>query len=111
VRVALAQVGDRYVHGATGPTAFDCSGLTSYAWRSAGVALPRSSRAQYASGRKVSRSALRPGDLVYFYHPIRHVGLYIGNGKIVHAANPRTDVNVAPLNRMPFAGATRPSTG
>ena len=108
VRVALAQVGKPYVYGATGPGAFDCSGLTGYAWRAAGVSLPRSSTSQYAAGRKVSKSSLQPGDLVYYYSPISHVGMYIGGGKIVHAANPRTDVGVTSLDSMPFVGATRP---
>jgi cell wall-associated NlpC family hydrolase len=108
IRTALAQVGDPYVYAADGPDAFDCSGLTTFAWRAAGVSLPRSSRAQYAAGRKVSRSDLRPGDLVYFYSPISHVGIYIGDGKMVHAANPRDDVLVDPISIMPYSGATRP---
>ena len=108
IRTALAQVGDSYVYAADGPDAFDCSGLTTFAWRAAGVSLPRSSRAQYAAGRKVSRSDLRPGDLVYFYSPISHVGIYIGDGKMVHAANPRDDVLVDPISIMPYSGATRP---
>jgi cell wall-associated NlpC family hydrolase len=108
VRTALAQVGDSYVYGADGPSSFDCSGLTSYAWRAAGVSLPRSSRAQFAAGRKVSKSDLQPGDLVYYYSPISHVGIYIGGGKIVHAANPRDDVRVDGLDSMPYVGATRP---
>ncbi len=108
VRTALAQVGDSYVYGADGPDSFDCSGLTSYAWRAAGVSLPRSSRAQYSAGRKVDKSDLQPGDLVYYYSPISHVGIYIGGGKIVHAANPRDDVRIDPLDSMPYTGATRP---
>jgi cell wall-associated NlpC family hydrolase len=108
VEVALAQVGDSYVYAADGPDAFDCSGLTTFAWRAAGVSLPRSSRAQHAAGRKVSRSDLQPGDLVYFYSPISHVGIYIGDGKMVHAANPRDDVRVDPISLMPYSGATRP---
>ncbi|RJK96889.1 NlpC/P60 family protein [Vallicoccus soli] len=108
VETALAQVGDSYVYGATGPSSFDCSGLTGYAWAAAGVDLPRSSSAQYAAGTKVSKSDLQPGDLVYYYSPISHVGMYIGDGMIVHAANPRSGVGTAPLDSMPYVGATRP---
>ena len=105
---ALAQVGKSYVYGAAGPSAFDCSGLTMMAWRQAGVSLPHSSSAQYGGGTKVSTSALQPGDLVYYYSPISHVGIYIGNGQIVHAANPSTGVQVTGVNSMPLVGATRP---
>ena len=95
VRYALAQVGDRYVRAATGPSAYDCSGLTLMAWRQAGVSLPHYSYAQYQRARKIPLSQARPGDLVfYFGGGVRHVGLYIGNGKMVHAANPREGVTV-----------------
>ncbi len=107
VQHALAQVGKRYVWGTSGPNTFDCSGLTSYAYRQVGISLPRSSRAQLGMGRSVSKSQLQPGDLVFYYSPVSHVGMYIGNGKIVHAANPRTGVNITSLNSMPFAGARR----
>ena len=90
VQYALAQVGDAYVYGATGPSAFDCSGLTMMAWAQAGVGLPHSSSAQMGSGTPVSQSQLQPGDLVFYYSPVSHVGIYIGNGQIVHAANPCT---------------------
>ncbi len=108
VQYAMAQVGDSYVYGAMGPSSFDCSGLTMFAWGAAGVALPHSSSAQYASGARVSASDLQPGDLVFYYSPISHVGMYIGNGMIVHAANPSTDVAVAGLYSMPYTGAVRP---
>jgi cell wall-associated NlpC family hydrolase len=108
VQYALAQVGDSYVYGATGPDAFDCSGLTMMAWAQAGVALPHSSSAQMGSGTPVSMSALQPGDLVFYYSPVSHVAIYIGNGQIVHAANPSTGVQVAPVNLMPVSGAVRP---
>ena len=85
---AMAQVGKAYVFGAAGPSAFDCSGLTMAAWAQAGVSLPHSSSAQYASGRHISESELQPGDLVFYYSPISHVGIYIGNGQIVNALNP-----------------------
>ncbi len=108
VRFALAQVGDAYVYGAAGPNAWDCSGLTMVAWGQAGVGLPHSSSAQFGSGPRIPASALRPGDLVFYYSPISHVGIYIGNGMIVHAANPGSGVRVAGLYSMPFAGAVRP---
>ncbi|MEO5852163.1 MAG: NlpC/P60 family protein [Nocardioides sp.] len=108
VSTALAQVGDAYVYGAAGPSAFDCSGLTMFAWGAAGVGLPHSSSAQFGSGPRISASALQPGDLVFYYTPISHVGMYIGNGMIVHAANPGTGVAVAGLYSMPFVGAVRP---
>ena len=108
VAYAMAQVGDAYVYGAAGPSAFDCSGLTMMAWAQAGVALPHSSSAQYSSGTRVAASSLRPGDLVFYYSPISHVGMYIGNGMIVHAANPSTGVQVTGLYSMPYVGAVRP---
>ena len=108
VQYALAQVGDAYVYGAAGPDAFDCSGLTMMAWAQAGVSLPHSSSAQYASNPKVAASDLQPGDLVFYYNPISHVGIYIGNGQIVDAANPGTGVRVAGLYSMPYTGAVRP---
>jgi cell wall-associated NlpC family hydrolase len=108
VSYAMAQVGDAYVYGATGEDAFDCSGLTMRAWGAAGVGLPHSSSAQYGSGPHISASALQPGDLVFYYSPISHVGMYIGNGLIVHAANPGTGVAVSGLYSMPYVGAVRP---
>ncbi|OMQ13893.1 hypothetical protein A7K94_0220440, partial [Modestobacter sp. VKM Ac-2676] len=85
VDTALAQIGDPYVWGAGGPSAFDCSGLTQYAYAAAGIRLPHSSRVQATMGTAVSRAELQPGDLVFFYTPVSHVGMYIGNGKMVHA--------------------------
>jgi peptidoglycan DL-endopeptidase CwlO len=108
VQYALAQVGDAYVYGAAGPNAFDCSGLTMMAWAQAGVSLPHSSSAQQGSGTPVSQSQLQPGDLVFYYSPVSHVGIYIGGGQIVHAANPSTGVQVASVFSMPYSGAVRP---
>jgi cell wall-associated NlpC family hydrolase len=108
VQYALAQVGDSYVWGAAGPSAFDCSGLTMMAWAQAGVGLPHSSRMQFESGAPVSSSALQPGDLVFYYSPISHVAIYIGNGLIVDAANPGAGVRVAGVFSMPYSGAVRP---
>ena len=104
---ALSQVGKSYVRGATGPNSYDCSGLTSTAFATVGVGLPRTSQGQYGVGTPVSLSNLAPGDLVFYYSGISHVGIYIGNGMIVHAANPRTGVNVASVTSMPFMGGRR----
>ncbi|WP_313960518.1 NlpC/P60 family protein [Nocardioides sp. zg-1228] len=108
VQYAMAQVGDAYVYGAMGENAFDCSGLTMRAWAQAGVSLPHSSSAQFGSGPRIAASDLQPGDLVFYYSPISHVGMYIGNGMIVHAANPGTGVVVSGLHSMPYVGAVRP---
>ena len=96
VMYALSQVGDRYVAAAAGPNSLDCSGLTMTAWRQAGVSLPHYSRSQYSVTRRVPLSQAQAGDLVfYFKRGTHHVGLYIGNGKMVHAANPRSGVVVS----------------
>ncbi len=108
VHFAMAQIGKPYVYGAAGPNAYDCSGLTMAAWGSAGVGLPHSSGAQYGSGTHISPSQLQPGDLVFYYSPISHVGMYIGHGMIVNAENPSAGIRVAPLYMMPFVGAVRP---
>ncbi len=96
VRVARAQVGDRYRAGRSGPNAFDCSGLALYVTKKVtGRSLPHYSKAQYRATKRVSRSQLRPGDLVFFFrHGAHHVGVYIGGGKMVSAANPRQGVRV-----------------
>ncbi|MEV6756026.1 NlpC/P60 family protein [Streptomyces sp. NPDC051214] len=107
VSYAYKALGSPYVWGATGPDAFDCSGLTQAAYRSAGVGLPRTTYAQIAAGERVPRSQLQPGDLVFFYQGISHVGLYVGNGQMIHAPNPSAPVRLAPISQMPFAGATR----
>ncbi|MFL6160315.1 MAG: C40 family peptidase [Marmoricola sp.] len=108
VKFALAQVGKAYSYGATGPNAYDCSGLTMVAWGTAGVSLPHSSSAQMGSGARVSESDLEPGDLVFYYSPVSHVGMYIGNGLIVNAENPSAGVRVTGLHSMPYVGAVRP---
>jgi peptidoglycan DL-endopeptidase CwlO len=108
VHYAMAQVGKPYVYGAAGPNAYDCSGLTMASWGAAGVGLPHSSSAQYGSGTHISASQLQPGDLVFYYHPISHVGMYIGNGMIVNAENPSAGIRVTGLYSMPYVGAVRP---
>lgn len=107
LKYAFAQIGDRYVFGAAGMQTWDCSGLTMRAFAAAGVSLPHSSRAQFRYGKKIPRSQLRPGDLVFFKRPISHVGIYVGNGKMVHAPRPGYRVKIAPINQMPYVGAVR----
>jgi cell wall-associated NlpC family hydrolase len=111
VQTALAQVGKPYVWGASGPDAFDCSGLTMYSYAAAGVALPHSSSAQSTMGIPVSRDQLQPGDLVFFYSPVSHVGMYIGNGEMVHASTEGTPVQVVSLDSMPDYNSARRIVG
>ncbi|MGW3414960.1 NlpC/P60 family protein [Streptomyces sp. NPDC000888] len=85
---ARAQVGKPYVWGATGPGSYDCSGLTQAAWKAAGVTLPRVTYDQVNAGTTVALSDAQPGDLVFFYDDVSHVGLYIGNGMMIHAPKP-----------------------
>ena len=107
VRTALAQIGDPYVYGAAGPDTFDCSGLTMYAWAAAGVSLPHNAAMQASTGTPVSLSSLQPGDLVFYYSPISHVGMYIGHGEIVHAPHTGSSVQIVPMTEMPIAMAVR----
>lgn len=112
VAFAKAQVGERYVYGATGPNAWDCSGLTQGAWKAAGVSIPRTSQDQWKKLPRVSLNDLKPGDLIVFYSGASHIGMYIGNGKIVHAPNPRRPVsvdNLAGYYRNNAIGAVRPA--
>ncbi|WP_448615145.1 C40 family peptidase [Modestobacter sp. URMC 112] len=107
VQAALAQLGDRYVPGGAGPDVFDCSGLTQYAYAAAGVSLPHSSRSQSTLGVPVARADLQPGDLVFFYTPISHVGMYIGNGQMVHASVPGRPVAVTSVDKGGYVKAVR----
>jgi peptidoglycan DL-endopeptidase CwlO len=109
VEFALAQVGKPYSWGAAGPYSYDCSGLTMAAWGHAGVSLPHSAAAQYYYGHHVPISDLAPGDLVFFYQPIGHVTIYIGNGLMVSAPTEGQNVSVVPLSAFSgdITGATR----
>ncbi|WP_413101737.1 NlpC/P60 family protein [Streptomyces sp. Inha503] len=109
IAFAKAQLGKPYVWGATGPSSFDCSGLTQAAWKSAGISLPRTTWDQVKAGTRVSTSQLHPGDLVFFYDDISHVGLYIGDGMMIHAPKPGDVVKKAPITEMPIYGSVRPS--
>jgi len=107
LQAALSKLGSPYVYGATGPNAFDCSGLTQWAFKQVGISIPRTAEAQAGSGTPVSRDQLQPGDLVFFYSPVSHVGIYAGNGNVVHASTEGQPVKVAPMQYMPFNGARR----
>ncbi|MFG2664219.1 NlpC/P60 family protein [Streptomyces sp. NPDC048387] len=109
VAFAYGAIGSPYVWGATGPGSYDCSGLTQAAWRAAGVSLPRTTYTQINAGRRVSRDQLAPGDLVFFYSGVSHVGLYVGGGQMIHAPRPGSTVRLAPVDSMPWAGASRPA--
>ncbi|MEU0933262.1 NlpC/P60 family protein, partial [Embleya sp. NPDC005971] len=108
INFALAQIGKPYVSGAEGPGSYDCSGLTQASWKAANVSLTRTTWTQINDGPRIAKSALQPGDLVFFYSDNRHVGMYIGNGQIVHAPRPGKTVTKAPLDSMPFLAAIRP---
>ncbi|MEV6161518.1 NlpC/P60 family protein [Streptomyces sp. NPDC052052] len=108
VRYAVGQVGKPYVWGAEGPDSFDCSGLTSQAWAKAGRVIPRTSQEQWRQLPKVPLKALRPGDLVIYFPKATHVALYIGNGLVVQAPRPGSQVKVSPLASNPLLGAVRP---
>jgi cell wall-associated NlpC family hydrolase len=106
---AKRQLGEPYRYAAVGPSSWDCSGLTLKAWAAAGVrGLPHSAHLQYNKGKRVSRSNLRKGDLVFFFSPISHVGIYAGNGKVIHASRPGKPVAYIKISYMRYAGAVRP---
>ena len=107
LKYALSKVGAPYRYGAAGPKAFDCSGLVYWSFKQAGISLPRSSRAQSRVGKQVSRDSLRPGDLVFFYKPVSHVGIYIGDGKIVHASTRKSPVKISDMAGKKFTTARR----
>ena len=108
VDTALAQRGKPYIWAAAGPSSFDCSGLMAYAYAAAGIALPHSSAMQSAMGQSISRDELQPGDLIFFYSPVSHVGIYIGNGQMVHAPTTGDVVKISNIDVMGyFAGARR----
>jgi peptidoglycan DL-endopeptidase CwlO len=105
---AKAQLGEPYARSGAGPSSWDCSGLTMMAWGSVGVSLPHSSRQQFSRGQSLAKSDLRSGDLVFFYSDISHVGLYAGNGQVIHAPRPGKSVEYIKMSYMPYAGARRP---
>jgi cell wall-associated NlpC family hydrolase len=110
VTVAMSEVGRPYVYGASGPSSFDCSGLTQYAYAQAGVNLPRTAAQQFAATPHVTAANLRPGDLVFFYPGITHVGVYLGNGLMVDAPHAGAEVRVESMQWFgPLMGASAPA--
>ncbi|MCP2290582.1 NlpC/P60 family protein [Nocardia amikacinitolerans] len=103
----LTRVGDPYVWGATGPDKFDCSGLVQWAFKQVGKNVPRTSSAQASYGTPVSKENMQPGDVVFFYSDISHVGIYAGNGLMLHASTFGVPVAVAPMGTTPFHSARR----
>ncbi|WP_052509394.1 C40 family peptidase [Kitasatospora griseola] len=108
IAYALAQLGKPYLWGGTGPDAFDCSGLTSQAWQSAGVSIPRTSEEQWAALKRIPLRELRPGDLVVYDNDAGHIALYLGGGTVVHAPHTGTVIKLAPVPMLPILGAVRP---
>ncbi|MEU9125597.1 NlpC/P60 family protein [Streptomyces sp. NPDC048506] len=108
VAAVRSAVGSPYAWGSSGPGAFDCSGLTQWAYGLAGVSLPRTSQAQSGAGRQVPLSQVQPGDLVVYRSDASHVGMYVGNGQVVHAPYPGARVRYDPVGMMPITRVTRP---
>ncbi|MGV9554526.1 C40 family peptidase [Streptomyces sp. NPDC003522] len=108
VRYAVRQIGKPYEWGAEGPASYDCSGLTSRAWRAAGSPIPRTSQEQWAELEHVPLAELRPGDLVVYFPEATHVAIYLGGGRVVQAPRPGTAVKVSPIAANPILGAVRP---
>ncbi|WP_326599456.1 C40 family peptidase [Streptomyces sp. NBC_01803] len=104
---AATKLGSPYVWGATGPSSFDCSGLTSWAYAQAGVSLPRTSQSQAGAGTRVGLDQLAPGDLVFYYSGLSHVGMYAGNGQIIHAPSSGSVVRYDSVTSMPFQFGVR----
>ncbi|MEU9101147.1 NlpC/P60 family protein [Streptomyces sp. NPDC048361] len=108
VKFATDQIGKRYVWGAAGPDTFDCSGLTSQAWIAAGRGIPRTSQEQWAQLPHVAVKDMRPGDLIIYFADATHVGMYIGDGAIVHSPRPGRTVTITGAGSMPILGVVRP---
>ncbi|MFE0737731.1 NlpC/P60 family protein [Streptomyces sp. NPDC058855] len=108
VAFAAAQIGKPYVWGAEGPDSFDCSGLTQSAWAAAGKVIPRTSQEQWRLLPRVDVKDMRPGDLIVYYKDASHIGMYVGNGVMVHAPRPGRDVTLAGAGSMEILGVVRP---
>jgi peptidoglycan DL-endopeptidase CwlO len=107
LKAAMEMLGKPYRYGAEGPNSFDCSGLTSWAFQQVGVTLPRSSSQQARVGSPVPRDQLRPGDLLFFYRPVSHVGIYIGDNKMINAPQTGDVVKYSDISSRPITGARR----
>ncbi|MFI6930618.1 NlpC/P60 family protein [Streptomyces sp. NPDC050287] len=108
VRYAVRQIGKPYQWGAEGPRSYDCSGLTSEAWRKAGAPIPRTSQEQWAKLPKIPLRRLRPGDLVIYFPEATHVAMYVGKGRVVQAPRPGEKIKLSPIASHPILGAVRP---
>ncbi|MEV0988059.1 NlpC/P60 family protein [Streptomyces sp. NPDC049949] len=108
VQYATAQMGKPYEWGAEGPSSFDCSGLTSQAWRAAGKSIPRTSQEQLRLLPKVAIKDMRPGDLIIYFDDATHVGMYVGAGAMIHAPRPGRNVTLAGAGSMPIKAVVRP---
>jgi cell wall-associated NlpC family hydrolase len=106
-KAAMKMLGKPYRYGAEGPGSFDCSGLTSWAFQQVGVTLPRASSQQARVGTPVSRDQLRPGDLLFFYQPVSHVGIYVGENMMINAPQTGDVVKYSDISRRPLTGARR----
>ena len=109
VAFAYAQMGKPYQWGADGPGSYDCSGLITAAWQTAGISLPHNAARQYSAVAHISRGQLRPGDLVFYYSNIQHVAMYVGDGNVIHAPNTGDHVRVEHIDNAPVQGYGRPS--
>ncbi|SEG28401.1 NlpC/P60 family protein [Thermomonospora echinospora] len=107
LRYAMGKLGRPYVWGAAGPSTFDCSGLTMWAYKQVGINLPHYTGSQWNAGTHISRSQLKPGDLVFFHSDLHHMGMYVGDGKFIHAPQTGDVVKISPLDGRPYAGAVR----
>jgi cell wall-associated NlpC family hydrolase len=108
VKYATDQMGKPYEWGAEGPGSYDCSGLTSQAWASAGHGIPRTSQEQWKQLAHVGIKDMRPGDLIIYFDDASHVGMYVGDGAIVHAPRPGRTVTITGAGSMPILGVVRP---
>lgn len=109
VQFAYQQIGKPYIYGGNGPGGYDCSGLTSAAYRSTGLSIPRTSSAQLAALPTVSKANLRPGDLVGFYSG-GHIGIYVGDGYVIHASRPGKPIAKVKMSTMPYYKSVRPAS-
>ncbi|GAA3849829.1 NlpC/P60 family protein [Streptomyces sedi] len=109
IAFAEGELGKPYVWGATGPNSYDCSGLTQAAWRAAGVEIPRVTWDQVNIGTTIPRDQIQPGDLIFFYDDISHVGLYVGDGQMIHAPKPNDVIKFESIDNMPWHSAVRPA--
>ncbi|MFJ6655719.1 NlpC/P60 family protein [Streptomyces sp. NPDC091377] len=108
VEYAARQLGKPYIWGAEGPGGYDCSGLTSQAWLSAGVTIPRTSQMQWQGLTRIPVGSMRPGDLIVYYDDASHIAIYIGDGEMINAPRPGRNVTIAPAGSMPILGVVRP---